>query len=154
MSPTIRTIWLEGADETVPLPSYQTEQAAGADVRANFPEADRKGVTLSPGSRALVPTGLAVEIPPGFEIQVRPRSGLALREGLALVNAPGTVDAGYRGEVRVIVINLGQEDIHIAHGQRIAQLVVAPVVHARFEVAASLTDSTRGSGGFGSTGRG
>lgn len=155
MIPKIRMIWTDGADEKMPLPSYETVGAAGADLRANFPNDIRQeGLTLAPGARALVPTGLAVEIPQGFEIQIRPRSGLALKEGLALVNAPGTIDADYRGPLGIIVINLGQEPIHIAHGQRIAQAVVAPVVLARFEIVDDLAESARGTGGFGSTGRG
>ncbi len=155
MIPKIRMIWTEGADEKMPLPSYETVGAAGADLRANFPaDAREAGLTLAPGARALVPTGLAVEIPQGFEIQIRPRSGLALKEGLALVNAPGTIDADYRGPLGIIVINLGQDPINIAHGQRIAQAVVAPVVLARFEIVNELAESARGAGGFGSTGRG
>lgn len=155
MTPVIRMIWTADADETLPRPSYETVGAAGADIRANFPADGRNaGLTLAPGARALVPTGLAVEIPQGFEIQIRPRSGLALKEGLALVNAPGTIDADYRGPLGIIVINLGQEPIHIAHGQRIAQAVVAPVVLARFEIVDQLAESARGAGGFGSTGRG
>lgn len=154
MNPKIRMIWTDGADDKLPLPSYESAGAAGADLRANFPEDAREnGLTLAPGARALVPTGLAVEIPQGFEIQIRPRSGLALKEGLALVNAPGTIDADYRGPLGVIVINLGQDPIHITHGQRIAQAVVAPVVVARFEIVDGLAESARGTGGFGSTGR-
>lgn len=154
MNPKIRMIWTDGADDKLPLPSYESAGAAGADLRANFPEDAREnGLTLAPGARALVPTGLAVEIPQGFEIQIRPRSGLALKEGLALVNAPGTIDADYRGPLGVIVINLGQDPIHITHGQRIAQAVVAPVVLARFEIVDGLAESARGTGGFGSTGR-
>lgn len=153
MTLKIPMIWIEGADEQLPLPSYATVGSAGADIRANFTEGERDGLTLRPGERALVPTGLAMEIPQGFEIQIRPRSGLALKQGLALVNAPGTIDADYRGPVGIIVINLGEDTIHIDHGQRIAQLVVAPVVYARFEIADALEGSTRGDGGFGSTGR-
>ncbi|MEO9827404.1 MAG: dUTP diphosphatase [Paracoccaceae bacterium] len=154
MTPTIRMVWTAEADEKVPLPAYETVGAAGADLRANFPTQMREeGITLAPGARALVPTGLAVEIPQGFEIQIRPRSGLALKEGLALVNAPGTVDSDYRGPLGVIVINLGHDPIHIQHGQRIAQAVVAPVVLARFEIVDALGESARGSGGFGSTGK-
>ena len=155
MIPKIRMIWTEGADSALPLPSYETVGSAGADLRANFLKADRSdGITLAPGARALVPTGLAIEIPQGFEIQIRPRSGLALKEGLGLVNAPGTIDSDYRGPLGVIVINLGQNPIHIAHGQRIAQAVVAPVVYAHFEIVDALAESARGTGGFGSTGRG
>ena len=145
---------LPDADPTVPLPSYETAGAAGADVRANFPTEKRDGITLKPGERHLIPTGLSLEIPSGFEVQVRPRSGLALKQGLSLPNTPGTIDSDYRGPLGVIVINLGQEDIRIAHGDRIAQLVVAPVVQAQFVEADSLSSTDRGSGGFGSTGRG
>ncbi|GAB4168961.1 MAG: dUTP diphosphatase [Geothermobacteraceae bacterium] len=110
-------------------------------------------VLLQPGERRLVPTGLALEIPPGYEGQVRPRSGRALREGLSMVNAPGTIDSDYRGEVGVILINLGQETIKIANGERIAQLVIAPVVRLELEVADNLSNTARGDGGFGHTGR-
>lgn len=148
--PVIRVLRLPGADPAVPLPAYQTAGAAGADLCASFP--DRAGVTLAPGARALIPTGLAFDIPEGFEIQVRARSGLALKQGLALVNGIGTIDADYRGEVGVIVVNLGAEPIEISHGMRIAQLVLAPVIRARFEPAEALSDSARGTGGFGHTG--
>lgn len=149
---SIRVIREPGADPSVPLPTYATEGAAGADLRASFP--DRGGIVLEPGARALVPTGLRVEIPDGFEIQVRPRSGLALKHGITLPNAPGTVDSDYRGPLGVIVLNAGTEAFEIAHGDRIAQLVVAPVVRAGFELASALGDTARGAGGFGSTGRG
>ncbi len=129
------------------LPSYQTADSAGLDLRAD------EGCTLAPGERRLVPTGLALEVPPGHEGQVRPRSGLALRHGIAMVNAPGTVDADYRGEVGVILVNLGQEPFEVKRGDRIAQLVVAPVVRVRVEEAEDLAGSDRGVGGFGSTGR-
>ncbi|SKA17915.1 dUTP diphosphatase [Consotaella salsifontis] len=134
--------------EGLPLPSYETAGAAGADLRAALGEP----MTLAPGARALVPSGLAFEIPHGYEVQVRPRSGLAARHGIALVNAPGTIDSDYRGEVMAILVNLGAEPFTIRHGDRIAQLVVAPVVQAAFQEAASLSDTARGSGGFGSTG--
>ncbi len=147
----IRVIREDGADPAITLPSYETAGAAGADVRANLP--DRGSITLQPGERALVPTGLRVEIPDGYEIQVRPRSGLALKHGITLPNAPGTIDSDYRGPLGVIVLNAGQEAFEIGHGDRIAQLVVAPVIQARFEMADSLQESQRGSGGFGSTGR-
>lgn len=147
----IRVIREDGADPAVALPSYETAGAAGADIRANLP--DRGSITLQPGERALVPTGLRVEIPDGYEIQVRPRSGLALKHGITLPNAPGTIDSDYRGPLGVIVLNAGQEAFEIGHGDRIAQLVVAPVIQARFEMADSLQESQRGSGGFGSTGR-
>lgn len=148
--PTIRMIWTEEADRSLPLPSYETPGAAGADLRANLP--DRSGMTLAPGERALIPTGLRVEIPPGFEMQVRPRSGLALKKGLSLPNTPGTIDSDYRGPLGIILINHGQSPVTITHGDRIAQAVVAPVVQARFEMTDTLSDTARGEGGFGSTG--
>ena len=147
---SIRVVYDEGADRTVPLPSYETAGAAGADVRANLP--DRGEVTIAAGERALVPTGLRVAIPAGYEIQVRPRSGLALKHGITLVNSPGTIDADYRGEIGVIVINHGDAPLTIAHGERIAQLVLAPVVHVTWRAAEDLTLTRRGMGGFGSTG--
>lgn len=152
MTPTIRMTWQPEADRSLPLPAYETVGSVGADLRANFP--DRAPVTLAPGERRLIPTGIAVEIPAGFEMQIRPRSGLALKQGLSLPNTPGTIDSDYRGPLGVIVINLGQKPIRIAHGDRIAQAVVAPVVQARFELAETLSDTDRGTGGFGSTGQG
>lgn len=149
---TIRVIHDEGADRDVPLPSYETAGAAGADIRANLP--DRGRLQLAPGERALVPTGLRIEIPAGYEVQIRPRSGLALKHGITLPNTPGTIDSDYRGPLGVIVMNAGQEQFEIAHGDRIAQMVVAPVLQARFELADALSSSARGAGGFGSTGRG
>lgn len=145
-------IRLPEADPTVPLPSYETPGAAGADIRANFP--DRSAVTLSPGERRLIPTGLSVEIPPGFEMQIRPRSGAALKHGLGLPNSPGTIDSDYRGQLGVILINLGDQPVSIHHGDRIAQAIIAPVVRAIFEEAEALSETERGAGGFGSTGRG
>ena len=153
MAPVVRLMRLDGADKNVPLPSYETTGSAGADVRANFPLEDRGGVTLSPGERRLVPTGLAVEIPTGFEMQIRPRSGLALKHGLSLPNTPGTIDSDYRGPLGIILINLGNEPVDIRHGDRIAQIVVAPVAQASFVETGSLGDTERGKGGFGSTGR-
>jgi dUTP pyrophosphatase len=129
------------------LPRYETEGAAGMDLRADEP------VTLAPGERRVVPTGLAVEIPPGYEGQVRPRSGLAARHGVALVNAPGTVDSDYRGEVKVILVNLGGAPVLLARGDRIAQLVIAPVTRAEIVLVDDLSDTARGGGGFGSTGQ-
>ncbi|WP_171234910.1 dUTP diphosphatase [Ruegeria sp. HKCCA6837] len=148
----IRVIREDGADPAVALPSYETAGAAGADVRANLP--DGTPIVLEPGQRTLVPTGLRIEIPQGYEIQVRPRSGLALKHGITLPNTPGTIDSDYRGPLGVIVMNAGQDRFEIAHGERIAQLVVAPVVQATFELAEELGETGRGSGGFGSTGRG
>ncbi len=149
---SIRVTFEDGADRDVPLPSYETVGAAGADLRANF--SDRGTVTLAPGARALVPTGLRIEIPDGYEAQIRPRSGLALKNGITLPNAPGTIDSDYRGPLGVIVMNAGEAPFVIAHGDRIAQMVVAPVVQARFDLADGLGNTARGSGGFGSTGRG
>lgn len=132
------------------LPAYESAAAAGADIRAALPEAS---VILQPMERAAIPTGLAMSLPAGYEAQLRPRSGLALKQGLSLVNAPGTIDADYRGEVKVIVINLGQEPIEISHGMRIAQMVFAPVIQAEFEAVETLDETIRGAAGFGSTGQ-
>ena len=142
------------ADPDVALPSYETAGAAGADIRANFAQEERGGMVLKPGARALVPTGLRIAIPSGFEVQLRPRSGRALKEGLSLPNTPGTIDSDYRGPLGVIVINLGQEQVRIEHGDRIAQIVVAPVLPADFLPVETLSETARGDGGFGSTGRG
>jgi dUTP pyrophosphatase len=137
-----------GAD--LPLPSYQSEHAAGLDLLVALP-ADAP-LTLAPGARALIPTGIAIALPPGHEAQVRPRSGLAARHGLTVLNAPGTIDADYRGEVQVLLINLGPEPVAVTRGMRIAQLVIAPVTRAKLCEAASLGETPRGKGGFGSTG--
>lgn len=145
----IKCTWAEGADRSVGLPQYETAGAAGADLRANLPDGS---VTLGPMERALIPTGLQMEIPEGFEVQVRPRSGLALKHGITLPNSPGTIDSDYRGLVGVIVLNTGAEPFEITHGMRIAQMVVAPVVQATFQEVEVLADSDRASGGFGSTG--
>lgn len=154
MSVTVEMRFLEGADRGLGLPRYETSGAAGADLRANFPPDIRsEGVTIDPGARALVPTGLALAIPHGFEVQIRPRSGLALKHGISLPNTPGTIDSDYRGPLGVIVINHGAAPFHITHGDRIAQMVVAPVVQAAFQEVESLSDTQRGAGGFGSTGR-
>ena len=134
--------------EGLPLPVYATGGAAGADLRA----AVDSDIVIEPGTRCAVPTGLVLEIPNGFEAQVRPRSGLAIRQGLTIVNAPGTIDSDYRGELKVLLVNLGAESIVIARGDRVAQMVVAPVTRAAFVEADDLTASDRGSGGFGSTG--
>ncbi|MGE3683007.1 MAG: dUTP diphosphatase [Bdellovibrionales bacterium] len=130
------------------IPQYATVGSSGMDVRACLDEE----VVLDPGQRQLIPTGLSLEIPQGYEIQVRPRSGLAISRGLTLLNTPGTVDADYRGELKVIAVNLGQEPIHIQDQERIAQLVVCPVIHAQIEEVEDLTETERGEGGFGSTG--
>ena len=132
------------------LPAYQSELASGFDVRAQLD----KSMTLQPGERAMIPTGLSFEIPPGFEIQARPRSGYAAKQGMTVLNTPGTIDADYRGEVKIILINLGREAVEIKDQERVAQLVLAPVVQAMFEVVEELGDTARGAGGFGSTGRG
>lgn len=139
-------------DESFNLPSYETKGAAGADVRASLE--DKGELVIKPGMRILVPTGLSMEIPFGFEIQVRPRSGLSFKTGLMVLNAPGTVDSDYRGEVKVILGNLGTADEVIKHGDRVAQLVLAPVTQALYEVSSDdLSETARGAGGFGSTGR-
>ena len=132
----------------LPLPHYATEGAAGMDVCAALDEP----LTMNPMERLAVPTGLAMAIPHGYEIQVRPRSGLALKQGLTVANAPGTIDSDYRGEVKVILINLGQDAVEITHGMRIAQLVLAPVSIARPQLVTTLDETERGTGGFGSTG--
>ena len=137
-----------GAD--LPLPSYQSAHAAGLDLLAAVP--DGAPLTLAPGARALVPTGLAIALPPDCEAQVRPRSGLAVKHGLTVLNAPGTIDADYRGEVQVLLINLGDKPVVIARGMRIAQMIVARVVRAHLAAVASLDITQRGAGGFGSTG--
>ena len=134
----------------LPLPAYETDQAAGMDLRAAV--AEDAPVTLHPGDRMAAPTGLAMAIPAGFEGQVRPRSGLALKSGITCLNSPGTIDADYRGEVKVILINHGPEAFTIRRGDRIAQLVIAPVSRAVWKTVASLDDTVRGAGGFGSTG--
>ncbi|MBB4657894.1 dUTP diphosphatase [Parvularcula dongshanensis] len=137
--------------EGLPLPAYETEGAAGADLRAAVPE--DAPLTIPPGGTAMVPTGLCVALPQGYEMQVRPRSGLAAKHAVTVLNSPGTVDADYRGEVRVILINHGSADFLVQRGERIAQAVVAPVSLARFETAEALPETLRGTGGFGSTGR-
>jgi dUTP pyrophosphatase len=131
-----------------PLPSYETIHSAGMDLRAFLTEA----IVLNPLERALVPTGLFVEIPEGYEAQVRPRSGLALKKGLTVLNTPGTIDADYRGEVKVILVNLGPESVEIIDGERIAQMVIAAHARANWEQVQELSSTERGSGGFGSTG--
>lgn len=154
MQVVVDVIHEEGADPTVPLPSYATAGSAGADLRANLPAVQRDdGVTLQPGERALIPTGLRVSIPDGYEMQIRPRSGLAFKHGVTLANAPGTIDSDYRGPVGVILVNLGDTPFTVRHGERIAQAVLAPVVRAGFVKASALAATSRGDGGFGSTGR-
>jgi len=136
-------------DADIPLPEYMTPQSAGMDVRA----AVENDVHLAPGDIRLIPTGLAMAIPNGFEVQVRPRSGLAFRHGIGLINSPGTIDADYRGEVRIPVINLGREPYTIRRGDRIAQLIVSRVYQSHFEVVDVLDETTRNDGGFGHTGK-
>lgn len=132
----------------LPIPGYMSEHAAGADLCA----AVREQLTLLPGARALVPTGFSIAVPPGYEAQVRPRSGLAIRRGVTCLNSPGTIDADYRGEVQVVLANFGTEPFVIHRGDRIAQMVVAPVAHASFDLVDELPPTLRGEGGFGSTG--
>ena len=137
--------------EGLPLPAYQTAEAAGLDLMAAV--ADSEPMTLASGQYALVPTGLAIALPPGFEAQVRPRSGLAAKHGVTVLNSPGTIDADYRGEIKVILINHGTAPFVIKRGERIAQMVIAPVVQAALVPVAELSETDRGAGGFGSTGR-
>jgi dUTP pyrophosphatase len=147
MTPTIKIMRLR--KHHLPLPAYQSEHAAGMDLMADI-EAE---FTLDPMSRVAIPTGFALEIPEGFEGQVRPRSGLAFKEGITVINAPGTIDADYRGEIKVLLVNLGNEPVLLHPGDRVAQLVISPVVRASVEEVDSLEDTTRGDGGFGHTGR-
>jgi dUTP pyrophosphatase len=137
--------------EGLALPAYETAQAAGMDLRAAVP-ADAP-MTLAPGARAMVPTGLTMALPAGYEAQIRPRSGLAAKHSITCLNTPGTIDADYRGEVKVILINLGDAPFVITRGERIAQIVIAPVTQAKLDVVAELDETKRGAGGFGSTGR-
>ena len=133
--------------EGLPLPAYATEHAAGLDVVA------AESLTIAPGQRHAVATGFAIAIPHGYEVQVRPRSGLAFKQGISVLNTPGTIDSDYRGEVKVILANLGSEPFEVVRGERIAQLIPSPVLRARFDEVADLDDTVRGAGGFGSTGR-
>ena len=151
MTIAIEMTWVEGADTALGLPQYETAGAAGADLRANLP--DRGSVTLQPMERAIVPTGLRMAIPLGYEVQIRARSSMAYKHGIGLPNAPGTIDSDYRGPVGAIMINFGTESYTIHHGDRIAQMVVAPVVQADFSAVSALSDTARGEGGFGSTGK-
>jgi dUTP pyrophosphatase len=154
-APLLRVLREDWADPDIPLPAYATPGAAGADIRANLlPEARAAGITLAPMARLIVPTGLRIEIPEGHEVQIRPRSGLALRHGITLPNTPGTIDSDYRGPLGVALVNLGAEPYVIAHGDRIAQMIVAPVVQVRFALVTALSETARGEGGFGSTGKG
>ncbi len=144
---TVRVARMLGCDD-LPLPAYESDHAAGMDLRA----AVNEPVTLSPGERMLIPTGLRIALPPGTEAQVRPRSGLAIRDGISMVNAPGTIDADYRGEIKIILINHGGQPFIINRGDRIAQLIVAPVLRVTWEEHGTLDDTIRGDGGFGHTG--
>ena len=153
MSVTVNFLRLPESDPAVPLPSYATPGAAGADIRANLPpELRASGMVLAPMARVIVPTGLACEIPTGFEMQIRARSGLALRHGITLPNAPATIDSDYRGPIGVILANLGADPFLVEHGARIAQIILAPVVQAGFQEVTTLDETTRGAGGYGSTG--
>lgn len=150
MIPPIPIVRLAHA-EGIPLPAYESADAAGMDLRAAVP--DGEPLTLAPGHRAMVPTGLTIALPAGHEAQVRPRSGLAAKHGVTCLNTPGTIDADYRGEVKVILINHGQDSFVIKRGERIAQMVIAPVTRGELKIVASLDETKRGAGGFGSTGR-
>ena len=147
---TVQLKWLEHG-RGLELPAYQSAGAAGFDIRAAV--AADKPVTLAAGERALIPSGVSIAVPDGFELQVRPRSGLAMRHGVTVLNAPGTVDSDYRGEVMVLLVNLGGEPFRIERGERIAQGILAPVARAELVEAETLPDTMRGTGGFGSTGR-
>ena len=141
---------LDHFDRQLELPSYKTPYASGADIRACLGRGEK--IMIKPAQRVLVPTGLVFEIPQGYEIQVRPRSGLSYKTGLMIVNGPGTVDSDYRGEIKIILGNLGNRDEIISHGDRIAQLILAPVLQAQFQQETTLASTQRGTGGFGSTG--
>lgn len=150
----VQVTHINGADTDLPLPEYETPQSAGMDLRANLGLEDRgSGVTVAAGARALISTGLSIAIPVGFEAQIRPRSGLALKHGISLPNTPGTIDADYRGEVGVILINHGQEPFTIEDGERVAQLVIAKHEMVKWNEVEVLEETERGAGGFGSTGK-
>jgi dUTP pyrophosphatase len=150
----VQVTFIDGADTTQPLPAYETPQSAGMDLRANLAADIRTaGITIAPNTRALIPTGLSIAIPAGYEAQIRPRSGLALKHGVSIPNSPGTIDADYRGPLGVILINHGETDFHISHGDRFAQIIFAPVIQATWNAVDALDETSRGAGGFGSTGR-
>ncbi|KAA1185676.1 dUTP diphosphatase [Rhizobium tropici] len=149
ISPTLKLIRLPHG-EGLELPAYETKGAAGMDLRAAVE--DGETLTIAPGKRALVPTGFIFEIPDGFEAQIRPRSGLAFKNGITCLNTPGTIDSDYRGEVKVLLINLGEEPFEITRGMRIAQMIIAPVTQARIVETTEASETKRGAGGFGSTG--
>ena len=148
----IKLAWGQDADKNLPLPTFQTPGSAGADVCANFGLA-QSSIEIKPGARALIPTGFSLEIPNNYEIQIRPRSGLAINHGITILNSPGTIDSDYRGLIGIILINHGNEIYKILHGDRIAQMIVSPINHALFETTDYLCESSRGIGGFGSTGK-
>jgi len=150
MMPVIQVIWDVDVDQTLGFPAYETSGAAGADLKANLP--GRVDVVLQPGTRALIATGLRLAIPKGFEAQIRPRSGLALKHGITLANSPGTIDSDYRGPLGVILLNMGAQNFTIMHGDRIAQMVIAPVLQAEFLLVGQLDETIRDQDGFGSTG--
>ena len=149
MTVPVRITRIDPSRTDLPLPAYATEHSAGMDIRA----AVDAPVVLRAGSSVLVPTGFAIALPDGYEAQIRPRSGLALKHGIGILNSPGTIDADYRGEVRIILTNFGTEDFVISRGERIAQMIVAPYTRARWEEVAALNETARGAGGFGHTGR-
>ena len=151
MKPLIEFVWEDGADQSLGLPKYATPGAAGADLRANIK--NRSDVIMEAGTRALVSTGLHLAIAKGFEVQIRPRSGLALKHGITLANSPGTIDCDYRGPLGVILLNVSSDAFTVSHGDRIAQMVVSSAVQAEFLWVNSLSTTTRGDGGFGSTGQ-
>lgn len=152
---SVQVMFEDWADRSLALPDYQTAGAAGADLRANLRPDDRAaGIVIAPLGRVVVPTGLRVAVPEGFEMQLRPRSGLAVNHGIGMPNAPGTIDSDYRGPLGVPLINLGDQPFTVRHGDRIAQAIVAPVVRVGFVVVDALDETQRGSGGFGHTGRG
>lgn len=151
---TVQILWEDWADQSLPLPHYQTAGSAGADICANLPPDQRAlGITIGPMQRLVVPTGIRVEIPSGYEMQIRPRSGLATKYGITLPNTPGTIDSDYRGPLGVALVNLGDAPYIIHHGDRIAQAVIAPVLQVQFTMVDRLSDTDRGTGGFGSTGK-
>ena len=150
MRPQITFSWVDGADQSLGLPSYETAGAVGADLKANLSSSG--SVKIKPGGRALISTGLRLAIPIGFEVQIRPRSGLSLKYGITVANAPGTIDSDYRGPLGIILLNVGQDSFTVMHGDRIAQMVVAPAVQADFSAVKILNETVRGQGGFGSTG--
>jgi dUTP pyrophosphatase len=148
----IKVAWDTNADRGVPLPTFQSKGSAGADVRANF-GTNQTDLTILPGDRVLIPTGFSLEIPIDYEIQIRPRSGLAIKHGITLLNSPGTIDSDYRGLVGIILINNGKDAYTVSHGDRIAQLIVSPITQAIFQFVDELSETARGTGGFGSTGK-